>query len=310
MSEISVVVLTYQRRDAVLALLDELAALHDDALEVITVVNGGDDGTVDAVSRHHPGIDLVVLPENRGVGARNEGLARARGEIVVTLDDDMRGLEAADLARLREIFAGRPRLGALCFKVTRPGGGAVRDWVHHRPVEHADEAFETYEITEGAVAYRAAALAESGLYREDFFISHEGLELAYRLLDRGWDVVYDGRIAVAHHHDPGGRAGWRRYYYDTRNLFWVATLHQPCGYAARYLALGVTAMGVYALRDGHLTTWLRAVRDGLRGVSALKRERRVWSARTRAYVGRVDAERPGFLYLARKRLGQKDFSLE
>jgi len=222
----------------------------------------------------------------------------------------MLGLGPDDLARLRETFAGRPRLGALCFKVTWPGSDAVRDWVHRQPVERADEAFDTYEITEGAVAYRREALSEAGLYRADFFISHEGLELAYRLLDGSWEVAYDGGIAVEHHHAAGGRTNWRRYYYDTRNLFWVATLHQPVGYAARYLALGVTAMGFYALRDGFLVTWLKAVRDGLRGVSALKRERKVWNRQTRDFVAAVDATRPGFLYLARKRLRQKDFSLE
>ncbi|MBC8424407.1 glycosyltransferase [bacterium] len=310
MSRISVVVLTYRRREAVLALLAELEALRDGNLEVIVVDNGSDDGTAEAVAGDHPGVELVVLDENRGVGARNEGLARATSEIVVTLDDDMLGLGAADLERLRDVFADRPRLGALCFKVTRPGSDAVRDWVHRQPAERADETFDTYEITEGAVAYRRAALAESGLYRADFFISHEGLELAYRLLDRGWEIAYDGGVAVEHHHAAGGRTNWRRYYYDTRNLFWVATLHQPWGYALRYLALGVTAMGFYALRDGFLTTWLKAVRDGLRGVSALKRERRVWNERTRGFIGAVDATRPGFLYLIRKRLRQKDFSLE
>lgn len=310
MSRVSVVVLTYRRREAVLALLAELETLSDEELEVIVVDNGSDDGTADAVATDHPGVKLVVLEENRGVGARNEGLSLAGGEIIVTLDDDMLGLGATDLERLRDVFAGRPRLGALCFKVTWPGSDKVRDWVHRQPAERADEVFDTYEITEGAVAYRRAALDESGLYRADFFISHEGLELAYRLLDRGWEVAYDGRVAVEHHHAEGGRTSWRRYYYDTRNLFWVATLHQPLGYALRYLALGATAMGFYALRDGFLMTWLKAVRDGLRGVSALKRERRVWNEHTRGFIDAADANRPGFIYLVRKRLRQKNFSLE
>ncbi|MBU0741280.1 glycosyltransferase family 2 protein [bacterium] len=310
MSRISVVVLTYKRREAVLALLRELVELRDHDLEVIVVDNGSEDGTAEAVAERHPAVELIVLRENRGVGARNEGLALAGGGIVVTLDDDMRGLDETDLRRLRTVFTERPRLGALCFKVTRPDADEVRDWVHHRPVEDADGAFDTYEITEGAVAYRATALAESGFYREDFFISHEGLELAYRLLDRGWEIAYDGSLSVEHHHAAGGRSSWRRYYYDTRNLFWVATLHQPLGYAVRYLALGATAMGYYALRDGFLPTWLRAVRDGLRGISGLRPERRTWSAGTRAFIRGVDAGRPGFLYLARKRMRQKDFSLE
>jgi len=310
MTLISIVVLTYQRRDSVLNLLAQLATIHDNALEVIVVDNGSNDGTADAVAAKHPDVTLAALPTNRGVGARNEGLSRAKGDIIVTLDDDMLGLDEADLIRLREIFASRPRLGALNFKVTWPHRDTVRDWVHHRPLADADGTFDTYEITEGAVAYSASALRETGPYREDFFISHEGIELAYRLLRHGWDVAYDGSVAIEHHHAAGGRADWRRYYYDTRNLFWIAVLHQPARYAVGYLGRGLAAMAFYALRDGFVTTWLEAVRDGLRGLSALKHERHVWNKRTRTAVAAADAARPGLFHLIRKRLRQKDFSLD
>ncbi len=310
MTRISVVILTYERRPAVLRLLAQLAGSDDPALEIVVVDNGSDDGTAEAVAEGYPDVRLIPLPENRGVGARNEGLAAASGEILVTLDDDMLALEDTDLAALRELFADAPRLGALNFKVTRPDGDTVRDWVHHRPLADADGRFETYEITEGAVAYRAAALAESGPYREDLFISHEGVELAYRLIYNGWTVAYDGSVAVEHHHDAGGRTSWRRYYYDTRNLFWVAALHMPVRYATVYLARGLAGMAYYAMRDGHGLTWLRAVCDGLRGVPSRLRERRVWNDRVRTAVAAADAARPGLWRTIRNRLGQRDFSLD
>ena len=244
------------------------------------------------------------------MGARNRGLAAARGGILVTLDDDMVDFGDDDLARLRAAFAAQPRLGALCFKVTWPGASRVRDWVHHRPVADADLEFPTYEITEGAVAWRREALQEAGPYREDFFISHEGLDLAYRLLDRGWEIRYDGGVVVGHAHTDDGRPGWRRYYYDTRNLIWIAVLHQPAAYAAGYLFRGLGAMLAYSLRDGQLTVWLRAVRDGLLRAPALGRERRVWSQATRDFVAAADAHRSGFWTLTRRRLRQKGFSLE
>lgn len=310
MIPVSIVVLTRDRRDSLLGLLDQLERLDDPATEVVVVDNGSADGTAAAVAARHPGVTLVALPENVGVGARNRGLQRARGEIVITLDDDMIDLDASGLARLRERFAAAPTLAAVCFKVTWPGSPRVRDWVHRRPVTAADDTFPTYEITEGAVAWRRAAIADAGWFREDFFISHEGVELAFRLLDRGWDIVYDGAVSVGHAHAAGGRANWRRHYYDTRNLFWVATLHMPAGYATRYLARCLGAMLAYSIRDGHLTAWLRAVRDGLSEVPRLRRERRPWTARTRAWVDAADVHRPGFWTLARRRLRQKDFSMD
>lgn len=309
-ARITIVVLTCNRRAAVLRLAGQLVALDDGATEVIVVDNGSTDGTPSALAAACPQVVLVTLPQNTGTGGRNRGLERATGEIVVTLDDDMVGFGPKQLAAVRRAFAEAPRLGAATFTVTWPGTTRVRDWVHRRPVAAAGERFATYELTEGAVAFRRAALAEAGFYREDFFISHEGLELAYRLLDAGWDIVHDGSITVGHDHRREGRPGWRRYYYDTRNLFWVAVLHQPAGYAAGYLARGLGAMLVYSVRDGQLRAWLRGVRDGLGGARALRPQRRPWTPRTAAWVRAADRHRPGFFRMARKRLFQKDFSLD
>jgi GT2 family glycosyltransferase len=307
---VSVVILTFNRWENILGLLDELSCLGDPDVEIIVVDNGSADGTGGAVAAAHPEVRLVALGENMGVGGRNRGMGVARGDIILTLDDDMTGMDDAALVHLREAFADDPELGALNLKVTWPGTDRVRDWVHHRPVSHADRAFRTYEVTEGAVAWRRQALDDVGLYREDFFISHEGLDLALRLIDAGWAVGYDGSIAVGHMHAVGGRKSWRRYYYDTRNLFWIAVLHLPWRDAVWYLAKGLGAMLVYSLRDGFGKYWWRAVRDGLAASRWLRRERKPVSGRTRAYVRECDRHREGFWSLVRKRLRQREFSLE
>ncbi|MBC8426827.1 glycosyltransferase, partial [bacterium] len=65
MTPISIVVLTYQRRDSILALLAQLTTVQDDTLDVIVVDNGSDDGTADAIAAKHPGVTLITLPTNR-----------------------------------------------------------------------------------------------------------------------------------------------------------------------------------------------------------------------------------------------------
>jgi len=309
-TDVSIVILTYRRREAVLTLLDNLRAITDPGVEIVVVDNGSDDGTADAVAAAFPRVVLVRQPENSGVGARNRGMERAAGDILVTLDDDMIDLDDDDVAHLRRRFAETPDLAGLCFKVVWPGTDRVRDWVHRPPPSVADEVFDTYEITEGAVAYRAAALAATGTYREDLFISHEGLDLSYRLWNAGWRIEYDGRISVGHAHAAGGRKSWRRYYYDTRNLIWVSLLHQPVRYAAPYLARGLAAMAVYSIRDGFFLTWMRAVRDGLLRVPAILKERKPWTAATGTAIAAMDSQRPDMLSLIRKRIMQKNFSME
>lgn len=237
-------------------------------------------------------------------------MASAVGDIIITLDDDVAGLGADDLARIRERFAADARLGALCFRVMHHRTGTICNWCHHRKSEiDGASSFRTYEISEGAVAFRREALLKAGLYPDSFFISHEGLDLAYRLMNAGYSVEYDGCISVRHFHDAAGRPNWRRYYYDTRNMIWVAVRNMPWDYAATYLIRGLLSTGLYAARDGFLLTWLKALRDGINGIGARKRERAVWSAGTRALCREIDHAGPGFWYMAKKRLFRRTMNL-
>ena len=307
---VSIVILTFRRGESIHTLLSQLTALNDQALEIIVVDNGSGPETAKTIGADFPQVRLVVLEENKGVGSRNRGLEVAQGEVVVTLDDDMVDFTADALAHLRRRFGENQKLGAINFKVVWPGTDKVRDWVHRRPTSYSASNFPTYEITEGAVAWRLKALKEVGYYREDFFISHEGVELAFRLLDHQWLIEYDGAVVVGHAHALGGRTSWRRYYYDTRNMFGVAVLHMPPGYALRYLFVGVGAMFVYSLRDRHLWAFMRGLAHGLGRLSLFRRERKVWTSRTAAVVAESDSWRPGFLKMFWRRLRQKDFSME
>jgi GT2 family glycosyltransferase len=308
-SMVSIVILTYQRKDSILDLLTQMVKLTDPDLEIIVVDNASTDGTADEVRQLFPQVKLLALEKNGGTGSRNRGMEVARGEIIINLDDDVFGISNEDLDHLRQRFSDDPRLGGLCFKVTWPGTDRVRDWVHRQPMSMAEECFPTYEITEGAVAYRAAAVRDLGFYREDFFISHEGLDLSLRLLDADWKLEYDGRIVTEHFHASGGRKSWRRYYYDTRNTIWIAALHMPLPMAVPYLIIGLGAMWVYSVRDGFLTTWLRAVKDGLQSVPRLQRERRPIRPATRRIIKEIDSTRANLGSLLIMRLKDRGFHM-
>jgi len=95
--EVSVIVATYGRPDMIGDALASLAAqtLAPDRFEVVVVVNGPDDGTVEAVeaiARQHPRLRVVVARSARpGVAhARTVGLWAARGTYMTIVDDDDR----------------------------------------------------------------------------------------------------------------------------------------------------------------------------------------------------------------------------
>ena len=95
----SIVIPTYQRREIVTRTVAALADLRGE-FEAIVVVDGSTDGTASALRGRGFDFPLKVIEQkNAGAGqARNAGVAAAREDILVFLDDDMR----ADPALLAE----------------------------------------------------------------------------------------------------------------------------------------------------------------------------------------------------------------
>jgi GT2 family glycosyltransferase len=260
-------------------------------------------------SREHT-VTYIRNSSNIGVSARNMGLKIARGSIAITLDDDVLGINDCYIRILAEKFAALPKLGAVNFKVIDPWTGKICNWVHHRdPVTSSRREFSTYEITEGAVAFRMEALRRVGFYSEGFFLSHEGPDLALRLLDAGYDVIYSGLVSVLHYRSNLGRKDWLKYYFDTRNQFWLAARNFPIPYALEYLFRGLGSMFLYSLRDGYLNYWLRAIKDGLAGIPEVLCDRTVLNAETMKKVRAIDSERPELVSLLKDRLLRKGVRL-
>jgi len=301
--EISVSILTYNRPDILKENLTGLVACLSELCEIIVVDNSTNDETRDLLEHSFPQVRYFRNDANLGVAGRNRGLSIAQGELVITLDDDVTDLSIADIRCLRKKFIETPQLGALCFRVLHYQTGLICNWSHPRMAElDGMGSFPTYEISEGAVAFRLEALHETGLYFEKYFISHEGKDLAYRIMNRGYRVEYDGNISVIHHHAIAGRKDWRRYYFDTRNSFWIAARNMPILYGTGFLIRTLSAMLAYSLRDGYLKYWFKAVFEGIKSSREIAKTREPWAPFTKAMCLQIDRHKPGFAYMMRKRL--------
>ena len=298
---ISLVILTYNRPHLIQKQLLRLASIRYQPLEVIIIDNHSEQDLTDIV-RPFAFARLLRMEKNLGVGGRNHGIRASNGQIVITLDDDVAGINDEDIERLIAIFLD-PLIGAVCFKVLDEQTGEVINWCHHRKLEeYSDKTFLTDEITEGAVAFRRSALDKSGLYPDEFFISHEGPDLALRIMNSGFNVTYCPEISVHHSHAVAGRPGWRRYYYDTRNLIWLVLRNYPFFRGAKILGIGLGSMLVYSVRDGFLRYWIKGVADGIKGSSRMLGQRTAMTGRTREILEQIDRHRPGLWYMIKKRV--------
>jgi GT2 family glycosyltransferase len=307
--KISFCILTHNRSELLNKALYHLKRLQYHPLEIIVVDNHSVDQTNEMITRHHSDVYYIRMDKNIGASARNYGLKSATGDIVITLDDDIIGIDDTDLYELIKIFTINSSVGAINFKISDPEG-KICNWVHHRTMEtNFDKEFNTYEITEGAVAFRMQAIQSSGYYADCYFLSHEGPDLAFRLMDLGYDVIYTNKISVIHFHSELGRRNWYNYYYDTRNQIWLSVRNFPFPYSFYRIVRGLAPMLLYSIRDRFVGYWIKAVGDGMRGVAGVSKNKKILRRQTIKKIKKIDSQSPPILYLLKKRLLSKGVRL-
>jgi GT2 family glycosyltransferase len=307
---ISLVILTYKRKELVLSLIEGIAKLKVYLEEIIIVDNNSEEQLEESLSLAYPQIKVLSLNNNVGTEGRNLGIASSTSDIVILLDDDVFGLTEEHVETIRQRFSRDEMLAALCFKVVHAETGTVINWCHHKPKElFADNTFETYEITEGAVAVRRSPFLNVGGFPGHFFISHEGPDLALRIIDSGLSVCYDPGIVVLHHQSTLGRASWRRYYFDTRNVIWMSVRNYPFLLASKFLIVQLGAMFVYSVRDGFIKYYFKAIFDAIRYIRPEFKARKVISSVTVRKLKELNIDDEGFWRKAKKRFLNRDVAI-
>jgi GT2 family glycosyltransferase len=252
--------------------IESLLSQRDVDVDVVVVGNGWKpDGLPD-------GVHAVELPENRGVpGGRNAGVDHVQGDLLLFLDDDARFGDGDALLRIGQMFADDPTLGAVSPRVQDPDGRpGPRYWVPRLRVGDRARPSDVTVVSEGAVVVRRRAFEEAGGWPGHFFFLHEGIELAWRILDAGYRIWYAGDV-VALHPAPLGRKRGQFRYLSARNRVWVARRNLPQPVAAAHVGAWFlrTAVSLRSGRDAQDA--LRGYRDGLRQPAG---ERRPVSWRT------------------------------
>lgn len=300
---VSLVILTYKRKTLLLSLMSSYFSLKDFLQEIIIVDNKSEEGLKAEIEVLYPSVSVIELDENLGTEGRNIGVAQATSDLVVLLDDDVFDLSSEEVNEIVDLFEADKKMAALCFRVVHAENNQLINWCHHKPKEaFSKKAFETCEITEGAVAVRREIFLTVGGFPGHFFISHEGPDLALRLIDRGYSVWYSPEIEVKHHQSTLGRASWRRYFFDTRNVIWLAVRNYPILLAFKFLFVQLAAMFLYSLRDGFLKYYFKAVFSALRDINKEIKGRKVISKNTQLKLKYLVSEDESFFKKVRKRM--------
>lgn len=255
---LSIIIVAYNRKAALLRTLEHLHAAEPGAsAEIVVVDNASSDGTADAVGDQYPTVRLIELDENTGVAAFNRGVEASTGQTVLILDDDS-WPDPTALALALELLAQREDVAAVALHPRHPGGGRS-EWPFARRVEQACDAWPVMGCCN---LVRKAAWKHVGGYCEGYFLYRNDTDLALSLGTVG-KVWFDPSWIVWHDSPAAARKSVRWCHLATRNWLWMAKRHSR--HPSRFWAwLGVVqAFRLAGARPSAIIAVLKGVRDGL-----------------------------------------------
>jgi GT2 family glycosyltransferase len=295
---ISIAILTFNRQEVLLENLEVISKQTYLNKEVIVVDNGNSKQTKNLVAQHYPQSTYIGMPSNVGCDARNFGLRAARGEIVVTLDDDVLLSEVDSLSKIIRCFERRRDASVMNFKIVFEEDRSIIpfNWFHPRDYRrYGNEEFETDYISEGAAAFRKEVFDHAGYYPAEFYLSHEGPDLAYRIINAGYTIIYSPEIEVIHKVDRNHRPSWRNSYYDTRNQIWLGVRNLPLAMLMQHMAYRLITTLLFSLFRGHIIWYLRAIWDAFIGIPREMKYRRPISRETVTRLREIRRCKPNLL---------------
>ena len=240
---VTIVYLAYNRREELRDSLQRMlfdSQYESELVDVIVVDNASTDRTAEMLRTDFPQVQLIVRDENVGVSGWNDGLAQARGDWVLLLDDDCYlppdGLNRAVHA------AETHEVDLVSFKVVS---------THDSDYVFTDK-YRTglFSFWGCAVLMRREVIEALGGYDPEIFVWANELEFLLRFYDRGFKHLHCPEIVAQHMKQPGDGTSIdvRAYRINARHFAYIAAkLFRPRDALEAFVAL-----------------LARNVRDGLR----------------------------------------------
>ena len=295
---VSVVIPTWKRSGLLRHCLQSLRQQTFADFGVVVVSNGAG-ASAEELAREF-GCTLIRLEENRGFAAAvNAGIAAARSEYVLLLNDDVE-LERGWLGHLVALLHERADLSFCCGKILRPdgrtldnagdalamGGSAWRLGFGRTDAAEFDVPRQLLAVSATAALFRRAALEKIGEFDEDFVSYLEDMDWSLRALRGGLRGFYWPQ-AVARHHGGatlGGAESPQVFELLTRNQLLLLAKHYPARYWLRLaprILWAQTLWAMMAIGKGRVGAYCKGILRFLGNLLRALRKRRRWSGEQR-----------------------------
>ena len=222
MKRLSIIIITYNGLGFLKRCLASLRTfILDSSCEVIIVDNYSTDGTLQFLQENYPQLQLILNSENRGVAAaRNQGIAVAKGEKLLLLDNDT---EASDEA----INAMSKPYPGIMIKVRNVLGIGNKS----QYVPNADGIIEPVYVIGACQMFWRRVVDKVGVLDEHIFYGPEDADWCLRVKQAGWKIHCLYNYTIMHDYrrstktrplSPLGRKHIKAllyFYWKTKRLF-------------------------------------------------------------------------------------------
>lgn len=217
--DLSIIIVNYKTQKLTLQTLASVfkAQPPKGKIEVILVDNGSNDGTPARVRDKFPQVKVIEASDNLGfAGGNNLGLRQAKGRYQLLLNSDTLA-EPETLIKMVEFMDQNPRVGLATCRVELLNGqidpashrGFPTPWASltyylgwDKFYHQTDKDLKTvHEIDCPVGAFffiRREALRQVGLLDERFFMYGEDIDLAFRIKQAGWKIMYVPITKITH----------------------------------------------------------------------------------------------------------------
>ena len=239
---VSIIVAAHNGTEITIECLKSLSRQDFQPLEIILVDNGSPENLAKIAAADFPHVTTITLPRNRGFAAGyNTGIRAAAGKFIAIINNDAIA-DSNWISTLVAAAENNPDAGTVTspiFDGNRPdvldsfGIGLALDGMSRQCLKGKGlptvSGPEEILIASGcACLFRREALAEVGLFDEDFFAYCEDTDLGLRMQWAGYRTLIVPGTRVVHYYSRTlGKYNPKKVYLVERNHLWAAAKNFP-----------------------------------------------------------------------------------
>lgn len=236
----SVLIITYGRKQELLDTIKCFKNYNGALLELLILDNNRTDelkNKIFNILNTNKNIKVKYFNDGKNYGValgRNYLIEKAKGEILITLDDDIEVEENISefIKKIENYFSKNKNIGCLAFNIINfYSKKSLRHEIPHGNKKlNFNKNLNTYYFIGAGHAIKKEVYSKTGLYPKDLGkYGGEERDLSFRILEHGYDILYTADLKIYHKVSPNGRLKEEQYN-RYRNQLIVLNRYMPFPY--------------------------------------------------------------------------------